>query len=769
MDFVSLIVPGGRLWQPWVACHYERRLKRRDCETADIKGMCSSVLDGLGGIPVRCIGHLMLGMVRLLLRQVYALEEDAEEVREALMTSLSSGCRLPTVQKVSASQVTLRHQPEEVPSLDLAGPGTPLNMLMEPELPAVEEVEASLQEGRRHVAPLALITLSPDREPADVPVMTIEDDFGAPSAADLASMEAVVNAALLQQEDAVAGLLSEDDPVASQSATELPPVDFLLGEAESQKGLSPLDANILPMSDDDGDVLMAGVDESGGTPPPSLETGAIVAPWGDAGELPAVGSPLGREMMTPSPQRGVVRTLDFDTPELSERAAREHGPTPASQRPDYLAQVMAMSPPRPSPPPKATAGAIADGDPARVAQVVAKEPPVKKRRRKPNWLDEKNTIDERKYNNTKNITLAKPYEYGIFLPHRSSVVGMTTTFSDMCPLLADQLLRASKVAAKRRRERASAAEALAAGKPADAPEDAPGPGTSQDAAPLEDSENLPPTLMDEDTPPNLPSPVVEPPASPPESQQCAASEAENVIEPPASETEMEIPRPSDAEAEASEAELPRASDAEGRVSDTDAEAYTGPQELPPSEPLDDLGTAVVPAEQADASEDHVDAQGTDVVISDQPQGPASPSSMPPPPPKKSRRQSETLVDPVVDPPSISAPAVGQVKLEEGETVDYATISVKQGCQLRESLGAARTDDALSFLGLCDSDQNSAEAAACRFVDLLSLHMTGVVSLKQDEPYTDISISKGTTWEAWSEDHDRRGVKREATDPGANMQ
>eukprot|EP00930_Biecheleria_cincta_P034967 TRINITY_DN24098_c0_g1_i1.p1 TRINITY_DN24098_c0_g1~~TRINITY_DN24098_c0_g1_i1.p1 ORF type:complete len:765 (-),score=148.47 TRINITY_DN24098_c0_g1_i1:69-2363(-) len=763
MEFVSLIVPGGNLWQAWVACHYERRLKRRDDDTVDIKDMCSTVLHRLGGIPIRVIGHLMLGIVRLLLRQVNALEGEVEEARDALMTSLSSGSRLPTVPKVSVSQVTLRHHPEEVPSLDLAGPGTPLNMLMEPELPAVEEVEASLQEGRRHVAPLALITLSPDREPADVPVMTIEDDFGAPSAADLASMEAVVNAALLQQEDAerLAGIPSGDNhPVAAPSAADLPPVDFLLGEADSQKGLSPPEENILPLNDD---VLMEGM-ETPPAPMPSPEAEAIEPAWGDAGALPAVDSPLGRELVTPSPQR-VVRTLDFDTPVLSERAAREHGPTPAAQRPDFLAQVMAMSPPRPSPPAKAAAGAIADGDPACPAQVVAQEPPIKKRRRKPNWLDDKNTIDEKKYNNTKNITLAKIYEYGIFLPHRSAETGLTTTLSDACPLLLDPLLRAPKIAAKRRMERARAAEAQAAGQEdvhRGDPEADPGLATSPDVAPVDDSDQPPPTLMDTETPPNLPSPPLPPPASPPESQQCVASDVEPFIEPLASETEVDLPRHSDAEAEASEAELHRASDAEGRFSDTDAEAYSGPRELPTHESLDHLGSAIVASEQMDASEAHVDAQGATAVVVP---GPDNCSSMPPPPPKKSRWQSEALVD---TPPSNSAMAVEHVKVEEGESVDYATISVKQGCQLRESLNAARDEDALSFLQLVDSDHNSAEAAACRFVDLLSLHMGGVVSLKQEEPYADISISKGRTFEAWSDDYDRRGVKREASDHGADM-
>lgn len=96
-----------------------------------------------------------------------------------------------------------------------------------------------------------------------------------------------------------------------------------------------------------------------------------------------------------------------------------------------------------------------------------------------------------------------------------------------------------------------------------------------------------------------------------------------------------------------------------------------------------------------------------------------------------------------------------MKQEERIEVDLNKVSAKQGRELRASL---HEDNALSFLGLCAAC--TAEAAACRFVDLLSLHMNGVVSLEQAKPYGDISIARGDEWKEWC-DESKRGVKREA--------
>eukprot|EP00438_Fugacium_kawagutii_P025839 Skav200517 [mRNA] locus=scaffold450:498127:501613:- [translate_table: standard] len=80
--------------------------------------------------------------------------------------------------------------------------------------------------------------------------------------------------------------------------------------------------------------------------------------------------------------------------------------------------------------------------------------PRRKRRRK--WFDEKTQIPDRAYENTSKITRANPFEYGIFLPHQSYHVGLTTAFGDICPLLRDPLQRATEIGARMRKARAEA-------------------------------------------------------------------------------------------------------------------------------------------------------------------------------------------------------------------------------------------------------------------------------------------------------------------------
>ncbi|CAK9032593.1 Hypothetical protein (Fragment) [Durusdinium trenchii] len=64
--------------------------------------------------------------------------------------------------------------------------------------------------------------------------------------------------------------------------------------------------------------------------------------------------------------------------------------------------------------------------------------PRRKRRRRSIWLDEKSTqIPQKVYEDTSKITRANPCEYGIFLPHQSYHIGLTTVFGDICPLLCD--------------------------------------------------------------------------------------------------------------------------------------------------------------------------------------------------------------------------------------------------------------------------------------------------------------------------------------------
>lgn len=54
-------------------------------------------------------------------------------------------------------------------------------------------------------------------------------------------------------------------------------------------------------------------------------------------------------------------------------------------------------------------------------------------------------------------------------------------------------------------------------------------------------------------------------------------------------------------------------------------------------------------------------------------------------------------------------------------------------------------EVISFFALVKAPPAGADAAARRFLNLLSMHMEGQVTLEQEEPYGDISIHRGLSW------------------------
>lgn len=767
MDFVSLVSQGGLLWKAWVACHYERRLKRPDYLNADVKGICTYIMENMGRIPLRCLGHLMLGILRLLLKQASDLETKAEEVRSALHMSLSTGPGLPTVPMVSAASVTLRHAHGAVPMLDFGDAVPGLDMLMEPELPELE-VEASLEEGRRHVAPLSLITLSsePTDRDREAPIVEL-DDFGAVSAEDQATMSSMAAMgqtamAAMNPEAAPrhrdtgqdppvpptpsavqeAGVLQAAAPAApetaqEQSDVELPPVDFLLGAASSP-GFSPRRQLFM----EDAECRLPGVE-------------AAEAACGEAEQMAREALAAAEEVAEIARSLQEVPPLDFllsSAPEVSHLELPAHlklilEPEKASQEiPEAILNMevegdIDMEAEAPEAlQPKAGAGELVPRQEDEM-QIV----PRRKRRRRSIWLDEKSTqIPQKVYEDTSKITRANPCEYGIFLPHQSYHIGLTTVFGDICPLLCDPLRRASDVGARLRRARAEETNIPSPPRDLPVPELAAdasavveGEATGQAAAapdPQDLEAEAAAPLLDTEEPPSFISPELQS-----QSPELSAVEAPGVEEPQSlAETDLAAhapvappdEHPSEAEVLDAEsaivADAPIAPDAEVAVAELPPEVRPADEATVP--PLDDLAPEqpeASPAKEA-TSMVHVDL----------------------PPPKRQAQENQGSVVPVkVAPP--------QVKQEETIEIDLNKVSAKQGRELRASL---EEDNTLSFLDLCSSC--TAEAAACRFVDLLSLHMSGVVSLEQEKPYGDIAIARGVDWEEWC-DESKRGVKREA--------
>lgn len=424
MEFVSLVGPGGALWNAWVAAHWERRLKRHDYAGTDVSATASFVLARLSRIPLRCVGHLLVGACRILLRQTSYLQDDADEVRIALLTSAKAGPELPKVRTLKESDVTLRRVAavEEAPwwDMDLVG-DEPMELLLEP-----EEVEATVEEGRRHVAPLESITLSagPKFSPELAPLEGLEV-FGAASPEEVAAMEALRQAAM--------------SPSLSPAYE---PFDEGLGFAE------------------DMDLEALGTVEGEGrreeeTPLDFLGMSAAPTTPGAASAVPEP-----EQAATPTPRR-LVRTLEFETPTEGQPPPTEEELAESS----YLARLL-DTPPRPDHPRAQTlrsARAAPAAEGARAAAEGAAEQPAKKRRRKPKpWLDEKTEIPRDEYHDTTAITRYPLYEYDLTLPHRHPNIGLTTTFGDLCPMLCELFLRAPVVGEKRRRACADSMEAAAA-------------------------------------------------------------------------------------------------------------------------------------------------------------------------------------------------------------------------------------------------------------------------------------------------------------------
>lgn len=81
------------------------------------------------------------------------------------------------------------------------------------------------------------------------------------------------------------------------------------------------------------------------------------------------------------------------------------------------------------------------------------------------------------------------------------------------------------------------------------------------------------------------------------------------------------------------------------------------------------------------------------------------------------------------------------------TEDFPAIAARQEAELRRELRPDAPGTTVSFFGLCDEPPGGAEAAAARFLGLLSLHADGAVTLVQEEPYGDIAVGCGPAWPA----------------------
>jgi hypothetical protein len=98
--------------------------------------------------------------------------------------------------------------------------------------------------------------------------------------------------------------------------------------------------------------------------------------------------------------------------------------------------------------------------------------------------------------------------------------------------------------------------------------------------------------------------------------------------------------------------------------------------------------------------------------------------------------------PAASPSNVSA-AVASPGLAESALAEEAPALAPQRQPWPQTLDGQ--DEVVSFLGLARAPPGDADLAARRFLNLLSMHMDGQVTLDQTDAYGDISVHRGPQW------------------------
>eukprot|EP00929_Paragymnodinium_shiwhaense_P083804 TRINITY_DN44773_c0_g1_i1.p1 TRINITY_DN44773_c0_g1~~TRINITY_DN44773_c0_g1_i1.p1 ORF type:complete len:695 (-),score=161.08 TRINITY_DN44773_c0_g1_i1:47-2131(-) len=680
MEFVGLITTGkGRLWKAWVAAHWERRLRRQDYLTADVKGGIAFMSEKLGSITLACVGHLLLGFCRLLAWQGRFLDDQAHEVRTALRLSLESSSALPVVPKQTKEALTVRsyyreaHRWEQQADLpltlgDLDEPPLPLEML---------EVEAVLEEGRRYMAPIEQITLgAPPIEHVGVPGPP-EEEFGALGEEERRALEAVSAEAGLRREGVID--LEKD--------FDLPSVDKLLGER-----------------------VLRGAE---GLEVPSVEGPSTERPLRPLSE-PEGFPPLGEEGegVEETPDRPTPRVLEFPSAGVSTSVSSGR-----PQRPTYLSDMLDFSPllfsedlsAEPSGEPVSAAEESGGEIPAAVAPAGPPgppgPPPKKRRRRLKQWFDRRTEIPSKQYHDTSAITLHPDVQYDILLPHTIPGVGYTTSFSDVGANLSEAFQQALQVGNKRRRTRVEereqraaalqeAARAAAGGAPPPPPPADAAAAAVSTPEPSAPREGVPTPVSAAAPSVRAPTPGAPTPGAPPSVREPSERGEPS---PPAREEREELP------------DLPHIPSFGPGLPDEEEEAPSPAG--PPS--------AGLPS-------------------------PAPPSARTPGPPSGRLPTPSRYLPTPVAAPIAGLPAAPPTPVPEDVEPPLKRVIREQDEQIVDELSES-PDAVMSFLSLCRQPPSTAEAAARRFTSILAQHMDGLLSLEQDQPYSDILLRRGPHW------------------------
>jgi len=525
-----------------------------------------------------------------------------------------------------------------------------------------------------------------------------------------------------------------------------PPLDFLLGHS----GASAAAVDFRPMS---GELV-----SSAG----QLLGRESLAPLGLPGDPSLMDIGAEDPLASTTPRRLVKRLEEeFNSPIFAgdeQRLAR------ASTQSSYLARMLEFSPDVPEPLEAPLQAPDAGDVDSAVVAPPAQTPQRQRRKRLKPWLDEQTEIPKAEYHDTSAITREPLCDYRLFLPHRAPHVGLTTTLSDICPLLCEPLLHAPEVGLKRRRAlteassrpvipdvppEASASSSAPAPIPAGAESATPVPDTALDYA-LEGVAEAVAEAVPSDVEAALEGERREDAlASLPPTPRHEEDEEPEPVLPPWIGGELLSPRSEGAADSAmasplrSASPLPLGRDEadEGLDSDRDLdEAEASPLPFAPFSPLLQLAEdgreepdpALTEAGVGVPAPTSPEAGGTSALETDAREG---------------MTLVQTLPDAPLDPgaqicPEGPPPKVRRTAEAVAEAVAQQAAYVQAG-QLQEFLGSLETD--VSLLDLCSTSEWGAEDVAQSFMGLLTLHMEGAVSLTQVESYGDIIIGRGADW------------------------
>lgn len=438
MELAKLIAPNGPWGKAWLAAHWERKLKKQDYVETDLRSLLNSISRRRSLVSLRATGHLLVGACKIYVKKCSIFEEEAEEVRTALMMAFSRPTDMQAAEELAPIREVRTHT---------APP------------------DQALLGGKRHMARIEDITLKDSKEPT-VRLEEADDLFGSLSQGELQEVMKVVRKRVLPK-----GALE-----ALESKTSIADLDF-----DTMPLVALSDKPQVEEVDDDlqlegeGDLMPMDLEaalEDEATPAAAHTSPVPMAPQDvDPDDLDHVAGQAAMQLV-PFPNPVVARQL-LTLGEEERQAVLNFFPTVRREE----VQMLIDQAPDPLSTRRGGGGSAGSGRggaqvplsydaaavvaapfvrPANFGTLVMSDGGARKKRRTYFLADEVTEIPKETYkgylNDRTAITNRDNLEYSLLLPHNSPLLpNFTTTFSDVCKTLVEPIILGSEVAEKRRR------------------------------------------------------------------------------------------------------------------------------------------------------------------------------------------------------------------------------------------------------------------------------------------------------------------------------